>query len=183
MEGLTKVPATTLGVYDKVVSLESGKIANFLITNGPIFQDRSIILYNYVQGIKYNVKSDDNIAGTYALTVNTPDGTEKYTLDVKSTSSLSMFAKDTLNTRFSFDGKQVKLSYAPMQRRQRPAGAPTDSTRRHGGGQHPSSRREPPPSTPRPRPRPVASTAAFTEGLSSWHLTVATGPANAARPP
>ncbi|MBP6588773.1 MAG: amidohydrolase family protein [Chitinophagaceae bacterium] len=134
LEALTKVPATTLGVYDKVGSLEAGKIANFLITNGPIFQDRSIILYNYVQGIKYNVKSDDNIAGTYALTVNTPAGTEKYTLDVKSTSSLSMFAKDTLNTRFSFDGKQVKLSYAPMQRRQRPAGAPTDSTRRPGGG-------------------------------------------------
>ncbi len=136
LEALTKVPATTLGVYDKVGSLEAGKIANFLITNAPIFQERASILYNYVQGIKYNVKSDDNIAGTYALTVNTPAGTEKYTLDVKSTSSLSMFAKDTLNTRFSFDGKQVKLSYAPMQRRQRPTAptAATDSTRRPGGG-------------------------------------------------
>ena len=30
-----------------------------------------------------------------------------------------MFAKDTLNTKFSFDGKMVKLSYAPMIRRQR----------------------------------------------------------------
>jgi imidazolonepropionase-like amidohydrolase len=133
LEALTKVPATTLGVYDKVGSLDEGKIANFIITNAPIFQERASILYNYVQGIKYNVKSDDNIAGTYALTVNTAAGAEKYTLDVKSTSSLSMFAKDTLNTRFSFDGKQVKLSYAPMQRRQRPT-APTDTTRRPGGG-------------------------------------------------
>ena len=135
LEALTKTPATTLGVYDKVGSLDAGKVANFLITNGPIFSEKTSILYNYVQGIKYNVKSDDNIVGTYALTVNTPSGTEKYTLEVKSTSSLSMFAKDTLNTKFSFDGKQIKLSFAPMQRRQRPQmPAASDSTRRPGGG-------------------------------------------------
>lgn len=133
LEALTKTPATTLGVYDRVGSLEAGKLANFLVTNGPIFSERTNILYNYVQGIKYNIKSEDNIAGTYALTVNTAAGAEKYTLEVKSTSSLSMYAKDTLNTRFSFDGKQVKISYAPMQRRQRPAGG-SDTTRRPGGG-------------------------------------------------
>lgn len=133
LEALTQTPAQTLGIYDRVGSLESGKLANFLVTNGPLFNERSNILYNYIQGIKYNVKSDDNIAGTYALTVNTVSGTEKYTLEVKSNSALSMYAKDTLNTRFSFDGKQVKLSYAPMQRRQRPTGG-TDSTQRRPGG-------------------------------------------------
>lgn len=40
--------------------------------------------------------------------------------------------KDTLNSKFSFDGKQVKLSYAPMARRQRPSGM--DSTQRRPGG-------------------------------------------------
>ncbi|MGQ0739225.1 MAG: amidohydrolase family protein [Bacteroidota bacterium] len=135
MEALTKTPATILGVYDKVGSLDAGKLANFLITNGPIFNEKTNILYNYVQGIKYGVKGDDNIAGTYALTVNTPAGTEKYTLDVKSVSSVSMYAKDTLNSKFSFDGKQVKLSYAPMQRRQRPAmPAGADTTQRRPGG-------------------------------------------------
>lgn len=131
MEALTKTPATLLGVYDKVGSLEGGKLANFLVTNGPIFNEKTSILYNYVQGIKYGVKSDDNVAGTYNLSVNTPAGTEKYTLDVKSTSSLTMYSKDTLNTRFSFDGKQMKLSYAPMQRRQRPTG---DTAQRRPGG-------------------------------------------------
>ena len=78
-----------------------------------------------------------SVAGTYALTVNTPSGTEKYTLDVKSASSVTMYAKDTLNSKFTFDGKQVKISFAPMVRRQRPAGAPgqtPDTTRRPGGG-------------------------------------------------
>src|SRR5580698_4948092 len=38
-DALTKEPATLLGVYDKVGSLDAGKIANFLITNGPIFKE------------------------------------------------------------------------------------------------------------------------------------------------
>jgi imidazolonepropionase-like amidohydrolase len=134
MEALTKTPAMTLGVYDKVGSLDAGKLANFLITNGPLFSEKTNILYNYVQGIKYNVKDDTNIAGTYNLTVNTPSGEEKYTLDVKSANSLTMWGKDTMNTRFSFDGKQVKLSYAPRPARQRPTPQSGDTARRAGGG-------------------------------------------------
>jgi imidazolonepropionase-like amidohydrolase len=135
MEALTKTPAQTLGIYDKVGSLDAGKLANFLITNGPIFSEKTNILYNYVQGIKYNVKDDNNITGTYNLTVNTPAGEEKYTLDVKSTSAVTMWGKDTLNSKFSFDGKQVKLSFAAMPKRQRPAMPPGgDSTQRRPGG-------------------------------------------------
>ncbi len=133
IEALTKTPATLMGVYDKVGSLDEGKLANFLVTNGPIFNDKTNILYNYIQGIKYGVK-DDNISGIYNLTVNTPAGTEQYTLDVKSSSSASLYAKDTMNTKFSFDGKQVKLGYAPMPRRQRPSFQPGDSTQRRPGG-------------------------------------------------
>ncbi|HXO76869.1 MAG TPA: amidohydrolase family protein, partial [Puia sp.] len=36
LEALTKTPATLIGIYDKVGSLETGKLANFLITNGPV---------------------------------------------------------------------------------------------------------------------------------------------------
>ena len=138
MEALTKNPAIALGIYDKVGSLDAGKLGNFLITNGPIFNEKTIILQNWVQGIKYAIKEDaGSVAGTYALNVNTPSGTEKYTLDVKSATTVTMFAKDTLNSKFSFDGKQVKISYAPMARRQRPATTPgqmPDTTRRPGGG-------------------------------------------------
>ena len=134
-DALTKTPAMTLGVYDKVGSLDAGKLANFLITNGPIFNEKTSILYNYIQGIKYGVKDDGNIMGTYNLTINTPAGVENYTLEVKSTSSVSMYAKDTMNTRFTSDGNQVKLSYAPMPRRQRPNfGGGGDSTQNRGFG-------------------------------------------------
>lgn len=138
IESLTKTPATALGIYDKVGSLDVGKLGNFLITNGPIFGEKTIILQNWVQGIKYVVKEDAaSVAGTYALNLTTPTGVETYTLDVKNAASVTMYAKDTLNAKFSFDGKLVKISFAPMTRRQRPAGnpgQPTDSTRRPGGG-------------------------------------------------
>lgn len=135
MEALTKTPATLLGVYDKVGSIDAGKLANFLITSGPIFNEKTVILQNWVQGIKYTVKEDlsDKI-GTYNLVVNTPAGAENYTLDVKSGTSVTMFAKDTLNSKLSFDGKVVKLSFAPMARRQRPAGVPDGGQRPAGGG-------------------------------------------------
>jgi imidazolonepropionase-like amidohydrolase len=136
MEALTKTPATLLGVYDKVGSLEVGKLANFLVTSGSPFDEKTSIYQNWVQGIKYVIKDESaaNVAGTYTLKINYPTGTETYTLDIKSGSSLSMYGKDTLNTKFSFDGKTVKLSYAPMVRRQRPQGPPPTE----GGGQRPS---------------------------------------------
>jgi imidazolonepropionase-like amidohydrolase len=137
MEALTKTPATLLGVYDKVGSLDEGKIANFLITNGPIFNEKTVIIQNWVQGKKYAVKEDawKNIAGTYNLSVNAPAGTETYTLDVKSNSSIVMWGKDTLNSKFSYDGKVVKLSYATMVRRQRPGGGQQGGGQPAGGGQ------------------------------------------------
>lgn len=128
LEALTKTPAMVLGVYDKVGSLDPGKIANFLITNGPVFHEKTVIHQNWIQGEKYEVINDSwiNIAGTYKLTVNSGNTPESYTLDVSSNNSLVMFGKDTMNTKFSFDGKIVKLSYAAMNRRQRPAAGQGD---------------------------------------------------------
>lgn len=135
LEALTKTPATVLGIYDKVGSLEAGKLANFLVTTGPIFNEKTSILTNYVQGIAYKVKEDPTaIAGTYELTVYTPSGQEKYTLDVKTASSVTMYGKDTMTARFNYDGKMVKLSYAPQVRRQRPGGPATEAGARPGGG-------------------------------------------------
>lgn len=131
-EALTKTPAEMLGVYDKVGSLDKGKLANFLVTTGPLFQDKTVLLQNWIQGIKYTLKEDaGNVAGTYQLIVTAPTNKETYTLEVKSAGSATLYAKDTLLSRFSFDGKQVKINFAPAPMRQRPA---FDSTRRGMGG-------------------------------------------------
>jgi imidazolonepropionase-like amidohydrolase len=136
MDALTKTPATVLGIYNQVGSIEPGKWANFLVTSGSPFNEKTSIFENWVQGIKYMVKDEAaaNVAGTYNLKVNSPSGTENYTLNVKSSSSVTMYGKDTMNTKFSFDGKMVRLSYAPMLRRQRsPATGQPEGGQRPGG--------------------------------------------------
>ena len=58
-----------LGIYDKVGSLDEGKLANFLITTGPLFNEKTVIIENWVQGDKYEVKEEawTNVSGTYNL--------------------------------------------------------------------------------------------------------------------
>lgn len=121
MEALTKTPATVLGIYDLVGSIDAGKLANFLITSGPIFNEKTSIAENWVHGIKYIVKEDALPGGpaTYTLTVNTPGGEEKYSLDVKALNAVTMTGKDTMNAKLILDGRIVKLSFAPQVRRQR----------------------------------------------------------------
>ncbi len=122
-DALTKTPATWLGVYDKVGSLDEGKLADFLITTGPLFNEKTVIIENWVQGDKYAVKEDAwaNIAGTYNLTLNTASGPVNYTLDVKSSTTANVIGKDTLTGKFSYDGKLVKLSFSTTPSR-RPQG-------------------------------------------------------------
>jgi imidazolonepropionase-like amidohydrolase len=113
LDALTKTPATLLGVYNEVGSLASGKWANFIITSGPVFEDKTVILQNWVQGKKYGVKEDSWSApmGEYQLTLNGSKGAEQYNLLIKAGGAASLIQKDTLTGKFSFDGKLVKLSF------------------------------------------------------------------------
>jgi imidazolonepropionase-like amidohydrolase len=111
---LTKTPATALGVYDQVGSLEAGKWANFLITSGSLFSERTTIYQNWVQGIKYNVKDEwKDLKGTYKLVLNTSSGPVNYTLDFKTNTTASVLGKDTVTSKFYYDGRQVRINFAP----------------------------------------------------------------------
>src|SRR5690606_23879492 len=73
---------------------------------------------------QYEVKEDVSaFAGLYNVVVTTPAGKENYKLEVKSANSATLVGADTMQVRFSHDGKLVKLSYAPPSRR-RGAGGP-----------------------------------------------------------
>ena len=142
-DALTKTPAVLLGVYDKVGSLDAGKLANFLVTSGPVFNEKTIVYQNWVQGEKYSVNetSWNNIAGTYNLTITGAGGkTNNYTLDVKANNAANVIAKDTMTGKFSYDGKIVKLSFSNTPaRRMPPAGdsvrtTPPAGARPGGGG-------------------------------------------------
>lgn len=123
LEALTKTPATLLGIYDKVGSLEAGKLANFLITNEPVFSEKTVIIENWVQGHEYDVKKEAwaESRGIYTLNISGKEGTGNYELEVKSNSSANVIGKDTLLAKFSNDGKQVKLSFSTTPARKTPA--------------------------------------------------------------
>src|SRR5450432_4566280 len=72
LDALTKTPASLLGMYDKMGSLEAGKLANFLIVSAPIFSEKTIVYQNWIQGNKYILKEDGwkDIRGVYNLTLN-----------------------------------------------------------------------------------------------------------------
>jgi imidazolonepropionase-like amidohydrolase len=128
LEALTKTPATLIGIYDKVGSLDAGKLANFLITTGPVFNEKTSIVENWVQGRKYEEKEEEwtDIRGLYNLILTTAGGASAtYTLDVKSTTAANVIAKDTLPGKFSYDGKLISLSFGgPAAGGPRGAGAP-----------------------------------------------------------
>lgn len=113
LEALTKTPASLLGVYDKIGSLDAGKIANFIITSGPVFAEKTTLLQNWTQGIKNAVKDENwfDAKGFYNLVANTNNGVKAYSLELKDAGVASFISKDTLTGKYTYDGKLVKLSY------------------------------------------------------------------------
>jgi imidazolonepropionase-like amidohydrolase len=118
LNALTKTPATVLGVYDQVGSLDAGKWANFLITSGPVFNEKTTIYQNWIQGSKYSVKDDSwkDPRGSYKLVMNTNAGQVNYTLDFKSNKEASIIGKDTVTSKFYYDGRQVRINFAPERK-------------------------------------------------------------------
>ncbi len=113
LDALTKAPATMLGLYDKIGSLDAGKMANFLITSGPVFAEKTVLLQNWTQGLKNSVKDENwyDVKGIYTLIANTNTGIKTFSVDLKDAGIASFMSKDTLTGKYSYDGKLVKLSY------------------------------------------------------------------------
>jgi imidazolonepropionase-like amidohydrolase len=111
LEALTSTPAKTIGIFEKVGSLDAGKIANFIITSGPVFNEKTTILQNWVAGEKYGVKEDAwfNAKGIYSIAVNSAAGASNYTLEIKAGNIASILGKDTVNAKLTVDGKMVKI--------------------------------------------------------------------------
>lgn len=112
LEALTKTPATLIKSYDQVGSLDAGKLANFLITSGPIFEEKTILYQNWVQGHKYTIKADgwNDVRGQYTVSV-TPGST--FNVEVKgspASPSIAVIQADTLAGKIDIDGKLVTLS-------------------------------------------------------------------------
>ena len=113
LEALTKTPAQQIGVYDQVGSLESGKLANFLITTESIFNSNAKIIENWIQGNKYDVNAAEwnNFAGKYKLTINNAGAKTDYTVELKKDLSANIIGADTLTGKVTVSESLVKISF------------------------------------------------------------------------
>lgn len=119
LKALTYNPATFIGAYDQVGSLEKGKVANFIITNGSVFQSDTKIFENWSNGKKFDVAPDKSMPreqmGTYDLKV----GLEAYTLLIKGkpgAPEAQIMHTDSAKVKvnFSYDPNNfVSLSFQP----------------------------------------------------------------------
>ena len=54
VRAFTLAAAEIYGVADRLGSLEPGKIANLLVTDGELFQEKTKVKYIFVDGVKYD---------------------------------------------------------------------------------------------------------------------------------
>ena len=81
LEALTTIPASIMGKSNEIGSLNKGSFANFVITSGAIFDEKTVLYENWVQGNKYvvNDMTTIDIRGNYDLTIDT--NTYKWKID------------------------------------------------------------------------------------------------------
>ena len=111
LEALTTIPATIIG-NNAIGNLNEGSYANFIITSGDIFDAKTTLYENWVQGDK-NVINDMNIpdiTGSYMLYVNN----KNYDLTIsgkgaKQSGSIKLGDKK-IKSKFSFKDNWIEIT-------------------------------------------------------------------------
>ncbi len=114
----TEIPASMLGIADKVGTLDKGKLANFLITSDKLFNSNNIVFENWVQGKRFvlNKINTTDLRGTYNLNI---DGQPAMILKIAGTGSgnsatVQRSATDStkINATFNRSGDWISMSFS-----------------------------------------------------------------------
>ncbi len=90
LRAFTLSAAEILGVGDRLGSIEAGKIANLVVADGDLFNEKTKVKMTFVDGRRYNVYEPGRptepptvkLTGKWKLTVNAPQGTQEATADL-----------------------------------------------------------------------------------------------------
>jgi len=90
LRALTLWPAEIFGVADRLGSLENGKIANLVVTDGDLFEEKTKIKMVFVDGHRFEVREPEkpkeppkgDLTGKWNLSYTTPDGPDEATADL-----------------------------------------------------------------------------------------------------
>ena len=113
LKSLTMAPAAFLRVQDQVGALKRGMLANFIVTSGNIFSKESMLLDNWVKGVRYVVTDAEqkDVRGNYTLKTGTVTSRAKVSGELFSP-ELAVF-DDTLSVKaltFSRNGSLVTFT-------------------------------------------------------------------------
>ncbi len=90
LRALTLSAAEIFGVADRLGSIENGKIANLVVTDGDLFEEKTKIKMVFVDGRRFEVREPEkpkdppkgDLSGKWKLSYTTPDGPEESTADL-----------------------------------------------------------------------------------------------------
>ena len=90
LRALTLSPAELYGVSDRLGSIEKGKIANLVITDGDLFNEKTKMKYVFVDGRRFEIREIErpkdppkgDITGKWRLSYTSPEGPEESTADL-----------------------------------------------------------------------------------------------------
>jgi Amidohydrolase family len=90
LRALTLTPAEIYRVADRMGSIETGKIANLVVADGDLFDEKTKIKMVFVDGKRFESHEPEKpkdppkgtLAGKWKLAYTTPDGPEESTLDL-----------------------------------------------------------------------------------------------------
>jgi hypothetical protein len=90
LRALTLSPAEIFGVSDRLGSIENGKIANLVVTDGDLFAEKTKIKMVFVDGRRFETHEPErpkdppkgDITGKWKLAYTTPEGPEESTADL-----------------------------------------------------------------------------------------------------
>ena len=114
LNALTQVPADMIGKGSLLGSLSSGKLANFIITSDDLFDEKTVIHQNWVQGKPYETGSPvaTDYSGKYDLTV----GGENFGLTIsggpgKHSAKIKSAGGQDLETKIKLDKELITLGF------------------------------------------------------------------------
>ncbi|MEX0938238.1 MAG: amidohydrolase family protein [Pirellulales bacterium] len=79
LRAVTTTPADLLGVAAEMGSIETGKAAYLIVTDGDLFEDDTKVMETWVDGRRYEVTAPEplDVRGTWEVTLSRPDGEEQ----------------------------------------------------------------------------------------------------------
>ena len=91
LRAMTLSPAEIFGVSDRLGSIEKGKIANLIVTDGDLFNEKTKIKDVFVDGQRFVIREQEgphdppkgDITGKWKLAYTTPDGPEEAAADLQ----------------------------------------------------------------------------------------------------